>query len=62
MCGGLKENAPQKEWHSWECGLAGVGVTLLVEVCHMQELFGISYMLKKPPSVSYYFLLPEVKM
>lgn len=23
-----------REWHYWECGLIGVGVALVEEVCH----------------------------
>lgn len=38
----LKVNAPQREWHSWECDLVGMGMILLVEVCHMKEVFGFS--------------------
>lgn len=34
VCGGLKENGPQREWCYWGCGFVEVGMTLLEEVCH----------------------------
>jgi hypothetical protein len=37
LCGGLNEKcSPQthREWSYWRCGLVGVGVTLLEEMCH----------------------------